>query len=78
MQNRRLQFGLANWFWLTLVVAAFFLGRNWDAITRFHHSQASAAGMMFGVGVNSDLGVAGQIVVGDAEFSVSATEASQP
>jgi Flp pilus assembly secretin CpaC len=29
-KRRRFQFGLSTFFWLALVIAAFFLGRGWD------------------------------------------------
>lgn len=30
--KRRFQFRLKSWFWIVLVVAAFFTGRNWDGM----------------------------------------------
>lgn len=70
MHRQRFQFRLANWFWLSLVVASFFLGRNWDSVSQsLRPTTPSRTGpLMFGAGVSSDLGVAGQIVIDEAEF----------
>jgi hypothetical protein len=72
MRKRHFQFRLANWFWLTLVIASFFLGQNWDTVIRVLQPTASTTTrrLMFGTGVNSDLGVSGQLVADEAEFSV--------
>ena len=72
MRKRRFQFRLANWFWLSLVVASFFLGRNWDTVSQVLQPTATTktGQVMCGAGVNSDLGVSGQLVIDEAEFSV--------
>lgn len=70
MRKRSFQFRLVNWFWLSLVVASFFLGRNWKTARQLLQPTASlrTARLMFGAGVSSDLGVSGQIVVDEAEL----------
>lgn len=64
MRKRPFQFRLAAWFWLSLVIAAFFLGRNWDSL----RTAPTTGSLMFGAGVNSDAGVTGQIVVDETNF----------
>lgn len=68
MRKRRFQFRLVNWFWITLVVAAFFLGRSWDTLGRFAQSPPTGR-FMYGAGVTSDAGVTGSIVVDQNNFS---------
>ena len=61
----RFQFRLVNWFWVSLVLAAFFLGRQWDDMWR-----GPATGkVFFGESVTSDAGVTGMIVIDEANFS---------
>ncbi len=72
--KRRCQFRLVSWFWMTLVVAAFFLGRNWETCRRLVQAPASTTeSFMFGTAVNSDAGVTGAIVVDEDNFSESET-----
>jgi len=72
MRKQRFQFRIASWFWLSLVIASFFLGRNWDTFSRVLQptSSANTGRLMFGAGVTSDLGVSGQLVIDEAEFTV--------
>ena len=76
MTSRRFQFRLVAWFWLVLVVAAFFLGRNWDRFERGSASPAaSPGGYMFGVGSNSDAGISAAIIIDETSFAVIAEQA---
>lgn len=74
-RSRRFQFRLVNWFWVTLVVAVFFLGRNWHTITPFQ-APARTGSPMFGMGVTSDAGVTGAIVIDQANFYSSNIESA--
>ena len=57
--SRRLQFNVATLLWLTLVVASFFAGRQWERT----HTKPKTGRFLFSTGVNSDLGlVSGTIV----------------
>lgn len=78
MRKHRFQFRLVNWFWITLVVAAFFLGRNWETLMRLAQPSVPTTGrVMFGTGVNSDAGVTGGIAVDERSFSLSTTSTGQ-
>ena len=57
--GRRIRFSVATLLWLTLVVASFFGGRQWERT----HTEPETGRFLFGTGVNSDLGlVSGTIV----------------
>ena len=54
------------------LVASFFLGRNWDTVSQVLQPTATTktGQVMYGAGVTNDLGVSGQLVIDEAEFSV--------
>lgn len=61
------RFRISQWFWLVLVVAAFFFGRRFDAtFPRFSAKPKPAvAQFLLGQGVYSNAGLTGTIVLDD-------------
>jgi hypothetical protein len=54
-------------------MAAFFLGRHWDTLSRLSRPRATTS--ILPVGVNTDAGVTGAIIVNEANFPVKTMQA---
>ena len=57
--RRRVQYSTATLLWVTLVVASFFGGRQWERT----HTEPETGRFLFGKGGNSDLGLVSRTIV---------------